>query len=135
MVPWNNIGNRFRIILSFRWCCDADKRLNSIDEIKAHPFFNGVDWQNIRYERTVCLFSLSIPKDPYSCFLSVISLQWEIFMPNPISIAYKQICLYCFFFFFILRERPAAIPIHVKSIDDTSNFDDFPESEFESSKF
>lgn len=63
-----------------RWCCDADKRLNSIDEIKAHPFFNGVDWQNI-------------------------------------------------------RERPAAIPIHVKSIDDTSNFDDFPESEFESNWF
>ena len=39
-----------------------------------------------------------------------------------------------FFFFVIFRERPAAIPIHVKSIDDTSNFDDFPESEFESSK-
>lgn len=63
-----------------RWCCDPDKRLNSIDEIKAHPFFNGVDWQNI-------------------------------------------------------RERPAAIPIHVKSIDDTSNFDDFPESELDSNWF
>lgn len=43
------------------------------------------------------------------------------------------ICSYLFVFIF--RERPAAIPIHVKSIDDTSNFDDFPESEFESSKF
>ncbi|XP_015416264.1 PREDICTED: serine/threonine-protein kinase 38-like isoform X3 [Myotis davidii] len=29
----------------------------------------------------------------------------------------------------ILRERPAAIPIGIKSIDDTSNFDDFPESD------
>ena len=47
---------------------------------------------------------------------------------------YKQIKP-ILFFFFIFRERPAAIPIHVKSIDDTSNFDDFPESEFESSKF
>lgn len=27
------------------------------------------------------------------------------------------------------RERPAAIPIEIKSIDDTSNFDDFPESD------
>jgi serine/threonine kinase 38 len=26
-----------------------------------------------------------------------------------------------------IRERPAAIPVEVKSIDDTSNFDDFPE--------
>ena len=25
------------------------------------------------------------------------------------------------------RDRPAAIPIEVKSIDDTSNFDDFPD--------
>lgn len=31
------------------------------------------------------------------------------------------------------RDRPAAIPIHVKSIDDTSNFDEFPESELDSS--
>ena len=33
----------------FRWCCDPDNRINNIDEIKAHPFFDGVDWQNIRY--------------------------------------------------------------------------------------
>lgn len=26
-----------------------------------------------------------------------------------------------------IRERPAAIPVEVKSIDDTSNFDEFPE--------
>lgn len=29
----------------------------------------------------------------------------------------------------ICRERPAAIPIEIKSIDDTSNFDEFPESD------
>lgn len=34
-----------------------------------------------------------------------------------------------------LRDRPAAIPIHVKAIDDTSNFDEFPESDLDSSKF
>ncbi|XP_043932558.1 serine/threonine-protein kinase 38 [Protopterus annectens] len=28
-----------------------------------------------------------------------------------------------------IRERPAAIPIEIKSIDDTSNFDEFPESD------
>lgn len=32
-------------------------------------------------------------------------------------------------FIFICRERPAAIPIEIKSIDDTSNFDEFPESD------
>lgn len=30
---------------------------------------------------------------------------------------------------FVYRERPAAIPIEIKSIDDTSNFDEFPESD------
>ena len=28
-----------------------------------------------------------------------------------------------------IRERPAAIPVTVKSIDDTSNFDEFPDVE------
>lgn len=36
---------------------------------------------------------------------------------------------YSFFFMSIYRERPAAIPIEIKSIDDTSNFDEFPESD------
>lgn len=31
--------------------------------------------------------------------------------------------------YILLRERPAAISIEIKSIDDTSNFDDFPESD------
>jgi len=56
-----------------KFCCDADSRVRSLNEdIKALPFFRGVDWEHI-------------------------------------------------------RERPAAIPVHVKSIDDTSNFDDFPD--------
>ena len=33
-----------------------------------------------------------------------------------------------------LRERPAAIPVQVKSIDDTSYFDAFPEVELDISK-
>ena len=28
-----------------------------------------------------------------------------------------------------IRERPAAIPVIINSIDDTSNFDDFPEAD------
>lgn len=34
-----------------------------------------------------------------------------------------------------MRERPAAIPVDVKSIDDTSNFDDFPDVKLEIRKF
>ena len=56
----------------YRFCCDADHRVRSIDDIKSLPFFSGVDWAHI-------------------------------------------------------RERPAAIPVDVRSIDDTSNFDEFPE--------
>lgn len=35
----------------------------------------------------------------------------------------------CVYVLFFCRERPAAIPIEIKSIDDTSNFDEFPESD------
>ncbi|XP_010129492.1 PREDICTED: serine/threonine-protein kinase 38-like [Buceros rhinoceros silvestris] len=62
--------------LILRFCIDSENRIgsNGVEEIKSHPFFEGVDWGHI-------------------------------------------------------RERPAAIPIEIKSIDDTSNFDEFPESD------
>ncbi|XP_044241528.2 serine/threonine-protein kinase 38-like isoform X1 [Ursus arctos] len=62
--------------LILRFCIDSENRIGNsgVEEIKGHPFFEGVDWGHI-------------------------------------------------------RERPAAIPIEIKSIDDTSNFDDFPESD------
>jgi serine/threonine kinase 38 len=33
-----------------RLMCDVDNRLglNGLDEIKAHPFFEGLDWKNLR---------------------------------------------------------------------------------------
>jgi len=34
-----------------------------------------------------------------------------------------------------IRERPAAIAVEVRSIDDTSNFDDFPDVKLEIRKF
>jgi len=34
-----------------------------------------------------------------------------------------------------IRERPAAIAVEVKSIDDTSNFDDFPDVDLKIRKF
>jgi serine/threonine kinase 38 len=65
-----------------RFCCDADHRVRTLDDIKVLPFFqeNGAEG------------GASAPVD------------WEH-----------------------VRERPAAIPVQVKSIDDTSNFDDFPD--------
>ena len=58
--------------INFRFCCDDEKRVKNLGEIKALSYFQGVDWAHI-------------------------------------------------------RERPTAIPVEVNSIDDTSNFDDFPE--------
>jgi serine/threonine kinase 38 len=55
-----------------RFCTDPERRLGSLDEIRSHPLFLGVDWEHI-------------------------------------------------------RDRPAAYQPRVKSIDDTSNFDDFPD--------
>uniref|UniRef100_A0A6G1S9D2 non-specific serine/threonine protein kinase n=1 Tax=Aceria tosichella TaxID=561515 RepID=A0A6G1S9D2_9ACAR len=69
------ISNEARdLIRSF--CREMETRIGGVngefDEVKNHPFFDGVDWEHI-------------------------------------------------------RERPAAIPVQVKSIDDTSNFDEFPD--------
>lgn len=36
---------------------------------------------------------------------------------------------------FYHRDRPAAIPVDVKSIDDTSNFDEFPEIDLKWRKY
>ena len=36
---------------------------------------------------------------------------------------------------FVFRDRPAAIPIDVKSFDDTSNFDEFPDVDLQWRKF
>ena len=64
----------FHKLFDFRFCCDDEKRVKNLGEIRALSYFQApnVDWAHI-------------------------------------------------------RERPAAIPVEVNSIDDTSNFDDFPE--------
>ena len=36
---------------------------------------------------------------------------------------------------FVFRDRPAAFPVNVTAIDDTKNFDEFPEVELNFSKF
>ena len=56
------------------FCRQPETRIGKegVDEVKRHPFFDGVDWEHIRH-------------------------------------------------------RPAPIPVNIKSIDDTSNFDSFPD--------
>lgn len=46
---------------------------------------------------------------------------FELQIP-PWILSFNLIGVFC-------RERPAAIPIEIKSIDDTSNFDEFPDSD------
>ena len=57
-----------------RFCDEIGERVGGLEDIRALPWFTGVDWEHI-------------------------------------------------------RERPAAINLSVKSIDDTSNFDEFPDVE------
>lgn len=44
------------------------------------------------------------------------------------------VCFYCKLFS-VSRDRPAAIAVEVKSIDDTSNFDEFPDADLKWRKF
>lgn len=48
-----------------RLLCDADNRLgaNGVTEIKAHPFFKGVDWERIRNEQAPYIPELSSDED------------------------------------------------------------------------
>lgn len=44
-----------------RMICESDTRLgrNGVDEIKAHPFFNNVDWDGLRGQKAPYLPSVS----------------------------------------------------------------------------
>eukprot|EP01114_Cavostelium_apophysatum_P007218 TRINITY_DN1909_c0_g1_i2.p1 TRINITY_DN1909_c0_g1~~TRINITY_DN1909_c0_g1_i2.p1 ORF type:complete len:236 (+),score=77.10 TRINITY_DN1909_c0_g1_i2:262-969(+) len=44
-----NITSEARNLIE-RFCCSANDRIgkNGIEEIKSHPFFNGIDWNKIR---------------------------------------------------------------------------------------
>lgn len=90
--------------LILRFCCEADHRIGAagVEEIKRNAFFEGVDYDHIRSD-ALCVF--------------VIESLWFIKM-----VAWCHMMV-------LHRERPAAIPIEIKSIDDTSNFDEFPESD------
>jgi serine/threonine kinase 38 len=68
----NFINKNLIYLFNIRFCTDSDRRLGSLDDIRNHPFFMGVDWNHI-------------------------------------------------------RDRPAAHQPRIKAIDDTSNFDDFPD--------
>lgn len=47
-----------------RFCCDPNDRIgkNGVEEIKAHPFFKGIDWEHIRETRAPIMPEL---KDQY----------------------------------------------------------------------
>ena len=52
--------------------------------------------------------------------IKVVLIRW----PGLIECTSNETDVVLLFFF---RDRPAAIPVDVKSIDDTSNFDEFPD--------
>jgi len=50
--------------------CDENERLSNIESIKAHPFFKGIDWANIRNKTAAIIPLLSGPLDTsyFDCF-------------------------------------------------------------------
>jgi protein-serine/threonine kinase len=48
-----------------RWMCDAEQRLGryGANEIKAHPFFDGIDWENIQHTKAQFIPQLRSPTD------------------------------------------------------------------------
>lgn len=74
--------------------------------------------------------------DAVSIFLSHVTEllrphAYTLCLSGQLSLSYLSTCLSLFSAFIVLfcRERPAAIPIEIKSIDDTSHFDEFPDSD------
>jgi serine/threonine kinase 38 len=48
-----------------RLLCDSENRLgsNGVDEIKSHPFFEGLDWENIRASKAPYIPELTSDED------------------------------------------------------------------------
>lgn len=48
-----------------RLMCDAENRLgaNGVDELKAHPFFDGLDWKHLRNAKAPLIADLSSDDD------------------------------------------------------------------------
>jgi len=48
-----------------RLICDTNERLgvNGVEEIKAHPFFAGIDWRRIRDKKAYFIPELKTPTD------------------------------------------------------------------------
>lgn len=103
------ISNEARDLI-LRFCADCDKRIGShggLEEIKQHNFFKvGFDWRHSLANHFARRASIG---NTFGNFLSNLTF----------FVIHAGCC----------RERPAAIPVEVKSIDDTSNFDDFPDVE------
>ena len=49
-ISWVFTKGLYIVLYISRFCCDPEHRIgaNSIDEIKSHVFFKGVDWEHIR---------------------------------------------------------------------------------------
>lgn len=122
-----------------RFCCEADRRLGQ--------YFCYV-WSSIPWWITIWIHT----HPPVTLIVYVISFQnWHFFWTkndfrailtsNWFAGAQRGIEELKLAPFFRgvdwehIRERPAAIPVEVRSIDDTSNFDEFPDVKLEIRKY
>ena len=86
-------------------------RISGLNDVKKLPWFNTVDWEHIRWTFELWAF---------------ISTLFIVHHKGKIN----SFFVLNFNNSFASRDRPAAFPVNVTSIDDTKNFDEFPEVRF-----
>lgn len=96
-----------------RFCCEADRRLGKF--LNFHLGIIKIKKKEMAINRTVELILIAIVSAGAQRGIEELKLA-----PFFRGVDWEHI-----------RERPAAIPVEVRSIDDTSNFDEFPDVKLE----
>jgi len=62
-IPQDRPCSRNAADLMKVWITNDENRLSDLDLIKKHPYFNGIDWPNIRYQSSPYVPSINSPED------------------------------------------------------------------------
>jgi protein-serine/threonine kinase len=90
-VGWVEADHFVTVCVSLhRLCCDQSKRLK-VEQLKLHPFFEGIDWENVRSMRAPFIPKVPPPTTTYAStwavqrrrHLSIFNVSSNSFRPPP----------------------------------------------------